>query len=150
MIAPIRREITVPATAERAFALFIDNIGDWWPLHTHGVFGDGTVALEGELLVERSGERESVWAEVSEWDPPRTLSLRWHPGGTPENATLVTVTFERDASATRVTLVHTGWETITNGAEHARDYDTGWIGVLDRFAALAGAENFDIDESGSN
>ena len=150
MIAPIRREIAVPAAPERAFALFVDNIGDWWPLHTHGVFGDGTVAFEGELLVERSGGRESVWAEVTEWDPPRALSLSWHPGGTPENETHVTVTFERDVAGTRVTLVHTGWERIPNGAEHALDYDTGWIGVLDRFAALAGAATRDVDESRSN
>jgi uncharacterized protein YndB with AHSA1/START domain len=138
MIAPIRREIVVPTTRDRAFALFVDNIGEWWPLHDHGVFGDGTVAFEGDLLVERSGERESVWAEVVEWEPPRALALDWHPGGTPELATFVRVSFERDGSATRVTLVHSRWERLADGPALARDYDTGWIGVLDRYVAHAG------------
>jgi len=51
------------------FSLFTDRIGDWWPLGDYAVYDDGT-----------------IWAEVTEWHPPRVLRLSWHPGSTVERA----------------------------------------------------------------
>ena len=68
-IPPVHREILVAATADRAFALFTGRIGDWWPLGDYAVYDDGT-----------------IWAEVTEWHPPRVLRLSWHPGSTVERA----------------------------------------------------------------
>ena len=85
-IPPTRREIRVAATADRTFSLFTDRIGDWWPLGDYAVYGDGTVAFEGKDVVEGAGDRATIWAEVTEWHPPRVLRLSWHPGGTVERA----------------------------------------------------------------
>ena len=135
-IPAIRREIHVTATADRTFTLFTERIGDWWPLGDHAVFGDGTVAFEGKDIVERSGERATVWAEVTEWDPPRALRLNWHPGGPVERATDLRVSFLPAGEQTLVVLEHTGWERLSDPAAAAQEYGQGWPHVLDRFAAL--------------
>ena len=135
---PVVRAVTVRRTPEDAFRLFTADIGAWWPMEEHSVFGaTARVAVEGAEIVERSGEGErSVWAEVVESSPPRRLVLSWHPGTEPAKATRVEVSFLADGEGTRVELTHTGWEALGERAEAARQsYDTGWVLVLERYAA---------------
>jgi uncharacterized protein YndB with AHSA1/START domain len=139
MTPPLRREVLVNAAPQRAFDLFTGQIGAWWPLAEFGVFGDGTVALEGKAIVERSGEQESVWGEVTSWDPPGSLGFTWHPGYGVENATDITVTFAAEGEQTLVTLVHTGWERMTDPDAAREEYNNGWPGVLAGYAALVEA-----------
>jgi uncharacterized protein YndB with AHSA1/START domain/uncharacterized protein YciI len=139
-VAPIRRSIEVKAPAESAFALFTAHIGAWWPLERHSVYGAGSlVAFEGDRLVERSRDGESVWAEVVEWDPPRGLRLAWHAGQDSTRATDLTITFEPLDGVTLITLVHGGWERTEHPAEAAEEYGNGWPTVLDRFAGRVSA-----------
>jgi uncharacterized protein YciI len=140
-LAPIRREILVATLPDRAFALFTSHIGRWWPLREFSVFGaDALVAFEGDRLVERSGSEVSVWAEVLEWDPPRTLRLRWHPGRDATRATDVSVTFAAHDDGTMVTLVHDGWERVEDPAAAADEYGRGWPAVLRTFADWAAGD----------
>jgi len=114
-VRPVRRQVVVGAPPERTFALFTERIGEWWPMAEHSVFGDGaTVAFEGRGLVERDGDRVTVWAEVTVWEPPNALELDWHPGRAGETATRVRVTFEADDERTVVTLEHDGWERLAD------------------------------------
>ena len=136
MSEPVRREVIVNAGPPRAFTLFTDRIGAWWPLDTHSVFGDGTVAFEADVLVERSGERESVWGEVRRWDAPHGLALTWHPGYGSQHATEIEVAFTPVADQTLVTLVHGGWERMTDPDASAAEYGAGWPGVLARYREL--------------
>ncbi len=148
-VAPIRREILVAAPADRAFELFTGRIGDWWPLARFGVFGDGTVAFEGSTpgnreIVERSGDRVSVWAQVTEWNPPGALGFTWHPGTDPARATSVRVTFSAEGEQTLVTVEHSGWDVLADpelAAAAANEYGQGWPGVLAGFASLVAAAN---------
>ena len=136
--APVVRTITVHRTPDDAFRLFTADIGAWWPMETHSVFGaTARVAVEGAEIVERSADGErSVWAEIVESSPPRLLVLSWHPGTDPAQPTRVEVTFEPHGEGTRVELTHTGWEAMGERAEAARrSYDEGWLAVLRRFAA---------------
>ncbi|MGY1811032.1 SRPBCC domain-containing protein [Blastococcus sp. SYSU D00669] len=134
---PIVRQVTVAAPPERAFALFTERIGEWWPRAGHSVFGErATVAFEGRGLVERAGDRVSVWAEATLWEPPDALELDWHPGRTAEDATHVRVTFEADGERTLVTLEHSGWERRADAADVRESYEQGWPVVLGRFAAM--------------
>lgn len=137
---PVVRAVHVRRTPEDTFRLFTERIGAWWPMETHSVFGaTASVALEGREVVERSdsGQR-SVWAEVTEIDPPRRLQLSWHPGTDPARATQVDVMFAAADDGTRVELTHTGWEVLGERAEEARQsYDEGWAPVLERFAAAS-------------
>ena len=137
-VAPIRREILVSATPDRAFALFTAHIGRWWPLRDFSVFGaDALVAFEGDRLVERSGSQVSVWAEVLEWDPPAKLRLRWHPGRDAARATDLHVSFAAHDDGTMVTLVHGGWERVEDPAATAEEYGHGWPAVLAAFEGWA-------------
>ena len=133
---PVVRAVHVRRTPDDAFRLFTEDIGAWWPMETHSVFGaTARVATEGREIVEHSaaGER-SVWAEIVESDPPSRLVLRWHPGTDPATATTVEVTFAPDPDGTRVELTHSGWEVLGERALSARQsYDEGWLPVLERF-----------------
>jgi Activator of Hsp90 ATPase homolog 1-like protein len=136
MTAPVRREVIVNAVPERAFELFTGHIGAWWPLDKFGVFNDGTVAFEDGRIIERSNDRESVWGDVTAWEPPDALGFTWHPGYGVEQATAIRVTFTAAEDKTLVTLVHTGWERMTNPDASAEEYTNGWPRVLAGFAAL--------------
>ena len=138
-IAPIRREILVGAPVDRTFELFTGHIGAWWPLATYSVFGDGTVGFEDKEVVERSGDRSSVWAEVLEWDPPSGLRLAWHPGSDRAKATDLRVSFTQDGDQTLVRVEHGGWEILADPAAAANEYGQGWPGVLGGFASFVGS-----------
>jgi uncharacterized protein YciI len=135
-IPPLRREVLVTASPETAFALFTAHIDRWWPMASFSVFGsEAIVAFEGDRVVERLGDESSVWAEVTTWDPPRSLVLSWHPGRDDSRATDVTVSFEGVDDGTLVRLVHTGWERTEAPAEARAEYGQGWEGVLAGYAA---------------
>ena len=139
-LKPIRREITVAAPVETAFAMFTAHIGRWWPLGTHSVHGaESVVAFEGDRLVERWGVEHSVWAEVAAWQPPTGFRLTWHPGSSPDSATDLEVTFTEHVDGTLVTLVHSGWERTQAPAQVMERYAQGWLSVLGEYgASLAG------------
>lgn len=132
--APIRREVVVAAPPDTAFALFTAHVGSWWPLANHSVFGvGGTVAFEGNELVERLGTQRSVWAEVTGFDPPNSLALSWHAGHDASQATELTVRFTDEQGATLVSLEHRGWHRLADPEAARAEYDQGWPVVLEVF-----------------
>ena len=136
-VTPLVREVLVRTDQETAFALFTDRIGSWWPLATHGVFGEhATLAFEDGRLVERASGSATTWGEVLEWDPPHGFRMTWHPGRGPEEATEVAVSFTPETDLVRVRLVHTGWERRADAGIRA-SYETGWVLVLGRYADAA-------------
>lgn len=146
-IEPVRRTVVVPCDPARAFALFTGEIGRWWPTATHSVGGDDVVdvtiepRLGGEIREHlRSGQRFS-WGTVTAWDPPVELAMTWHPGYGADQATDVVVSFSPVEEGTRVELVHSGWERLTDGPAKRANYETGWIPVLADFAARAVARS---------
>jgi uncharacterized protein YndB with AHSA1/START domain len=117
--------LRVSAPAERTFAAFTDEIGQWW--HPNGLFqftdrDGGRLAFEPdppERLVEIGidGERFEI-GPVRVWDPPRRLVFGWRQARFDEDqSTEVSVTFDAVESGTRVTVEHFGWDTIPQ--EHA-------------------------------
>jgi uncharacterized protein YndB with AHSA1/START domain/uncharacterized protein YciI len=145
-VPPLQREVMISANPETAFALFTAHIDRWWPVARHSVFGgDAMVAFEGDALVERLGDQSSVWAEVTAWDPPSSLSLSWHPGSDGSRSTDITITFEALDEGTLVRLVHSGWERTEAPAEAAAQYAQGWPGVLASYAATVTPTTTDDD-----
>jgi uncharacterized protein YndB with AHSA1/START domain len=133
----ITKEIRVDATPDTAFAVFVERIGEWWPLGRYSIYGaDATVAFEDDRIVERapSGD-ESVWGEVLELEASTRVRFTWHPGRPEdEEPTEVELTFVADGDGTLVTLVHTGWERVGEERRASRtDYDNGWPGVLELY-----------------
>jgi Activator of Hsp90 ATPase homolog 1-like protein len=134
-VPPLRRELIVAVDPQLAFDVFTRDIGRWWPLEDHGVYGAGaTVAFEGPDLVERSPAGQSaVWGTVSAWEPGRRVAFTWHPGRPANPATQVEVRFEEIADGTRVTLTHSGWDAYDEPWRVREGYDSGWPHVLELF-----------------
>jgi uncharacterized protein YndB with AHSA1/START domain len=146
MIPPVVRAIDVETPVERAFRVFTEELGSWWPKQTHSV---GLEKVEATMIEPRVGGRcyerwddgtEISWGEVLAWEPPHRLVLAWHPSAdTAHPVTEVEVVFEGTDAGTRVVLEHRGWEAYGDTAVALRDdYDSGWAAVLATYEAAAG------------
>jgi uncharacterized protein YndB with AHSA1/START domain len=137
-INPIVKRRRVPVSPDRAFTLFTDELGSWWPLATHSVGGDQAVAavfeaVPGGRIYERTADgAEHQWGEVLEVEPGRRLVFTWHPGRAASTAQTVEVTFTESDGECLVELVHRGWEALGETAAQTRaGYDSGWDHVFD-------------------
>jgi len=150
-IEPIHRSVTVRTDLERAFRLFTEEIGTWWPVETHSravdeLEGRGVKVervefqgREGGLVLEHLSNGDALpWAQVLRWEPPGRLVLAWKPNSTPRPPTEVEVRFTSVEGGTLVELEHRGWERLGEIAAEAREgYSSGWIPVLARFEEAA-------------
>jgi len=136
---PIRQSVHVHCPIEDAFRLFTERFAEWWPLALHSIAGDDAekCAIEpwrGGRVFEctRSGE-EIEWGSVTAWDPPEHLKLMWHPGGPADSSQTVDVEFQTEADGTRVTVIHTGWETSAVPVCGLQgDHSIGWPAIVQR------------------
>jgi hypothetical protein len=150
-VAPVRREIVVEASQQRAFNVFTQEQGAWWPLATHHV---GDKPAETAIIEPRAGGRwferaqdgsECDWGRVLVWDPPGRLVLAWTV--TPKSLgpepvmTEVEIRFVAVGPATtRIELEHRFFERFGDAAERmsgAYGSDNGWTTVLRLYAARA-------------
>jgi uncharacterized protein YndB with AHSA1/START domain len=149
VIAPVRHEVLVNAPVERAFRVFTDGFGRWWPkAHTIASFPVERAIIEpwaGGRCFDRGADgRECDWGRVLVWEPPSRLVLAWQVDGNwsyePEvdNASRVTISFAPAGGQTRVTLVHDEFERhLKAGPELAGGVRDGWGSALGQFAAEA-------------
>jgi uncharacterized protein YndB with AHSA1/START domain len=150
----VERAVEVPVPPDRAFEVFTAGIADWWPLATHSVYRlrAASVHVEpgvGGRIVERGEDGATcVWGTVRVWDPGAEIAFSWHPGTPPAEATDVHVRFRPVDGGTRVVLVHTGWDARPDGDRARGAYTSGWVPVLDRFAAAAGGERHESATGG--
>ena len=143
-IEPVRKQLRVSLSPDKAFELFTAGIGKWWPLATHSVGEEHaeTCSFEGwvggrimEVLKDGS---QSEWGKVLVWEPVHRVSFYWYPGRTADTAQEVTVTFTEIPGGSLVELVHLGWETLGEEAVTRRDgYETGWDYVLAKYIIQA-------------
>lgn len=145
-LPPLLKSVRVAWPVEKAFRRFTEEIGNWWPLHTHslGQANAETVVMEGRVggrIVERiRGGAEAHWGTVTAWDPPSRVAFTWHPGNPPDSAQEVEVRFTADGAGTRLDLTHRGWEKFgTMAANARRGYDIGWGYVLAHWADRRGS-----------
>ncbi len=143
-IEPLRKQLKVSLPVQKAFELFTDGMGTWWPLPTHSVgeqqaetcFFEGWVG--GRIVEVLKDGTQSEWGRVLAWEPFHRVSFHWYPGRTPDTAQEVTVIFSEIPGGSLVELVHTGWETLGPEAQARRDgYDTGWDFVLAKYIIAA-------------
>jgi len=150
----VRQSIVVQAPQERAFAVFTERMGSWWPLDTHAIGPQPVVdaVIEpraGGRWYERSADGSEIkWGRVLVWEPPRRVVLAWQLSADydPDERihTEVEVRFTADgARRTRVELEHRGLEAYAERAHEMRDSfgsEGGWLGLLRRYAATAEGE----------
>jgi len=151
----VRRDILVEASAEKAFSVFTERLGDFKPPE-HNLL-EAPLAetvfeprVGGHIYDRGTDGTVCRWARVLIYDPPRRVVFSWDIGPTwqletdPENASEVEVRFiEEAADRTRVELEHRnidrhgpGCEAVAEGVGH----DEGWplYLALARYAALFG------------
>lgn len=146
---PIRGAVAVPTDPERAFELFTNEMGTWWPLDSYSravsefEHEDVEVAelvfqarMGGSILERMTDGRVLPWAEVIAWQPPQRVVLSWRPHSLPEPPTELEVRFAARAGATSVEIEHRGWERLSDefrASLHAI-YARGWPFTLRCFA----------------
>ncbi len=105
-VEPIRGTVTVRIDPARAFELFTEHMGSWWPVDAYSravseFEGEGieVTRLEfqartgGSILEHTSDGRTLPWGEVIAWHPPHRVVMAWHPHSLPEPPTELEVTF---------------------------------------------------------
>jgi uncharacterized protein YndB with AHSA1/START domain len=137
----IRKSVLLACPPERAFALFTERAGEWWPVsrrHTGDPASQIRIVASGRFW-ERAGDGTEVeLGRVRAWDPPRRLVLDFYPGTDPDHPTDLEVTFAAEGEGTRVTVVH-GPTPASAGlwAERAPRFEGSWDQVLAAFAVAA-------------
>ena len=121
--------LRVAATPQRAFEVFTRDIGVWWQANDLFRFtprSPGRIALEagegGRFTETLANGTVFEIGRVTAWMPGARLALTWRQATfAPDELTHVEVTFEAIGAETRVTVTHTGWDTVpqTHVARHA-------------------------------
>jgi uncharacterized protein YndB with AHSA1/START domain len=144
----VRRTITVAAPPDRAFRVFADQLGSWWPREYH----IGAEDMADFIVEPRAGGRwyelgvdgaECNTGTVLAYEPPVRLVLAWHLDENwqydpdPEHASEVEVRFTADEQGgTRVDLEHRGFQRHGIGGPAVRgsvDSPGGWDFCLARY-----------------
>jgi len=150
-IAPVKCSVEVKAPANRAFELFAQKMGAWWPRgKTPGARPHADLVIEPHdngRWFERDAEgQETPWGTVLSWEPPRRLLLGWQlDQNFRYDAGLrmeVEILFEElGTGGTRVSLEHRNLEQLGAEAEvFAGKVRSGWPERLGNFAQHAAAQ----------
>lgn len=134
----IRKTVLLQCSPERAFSLFTEQAGQWWPAdrrHTEDTASTIRIEASGRFFERASDGTEVELGVVRRFEPARRLVLDWYPGTGLANATKVEVSFEAVDGGTRVTVDHdAGAASHEMFTRNAPAYDRSWDAVL---AALA-------------
>lgn len=116
--------LRVRATPERAFAAFVEEIGDWW--RPNGLFQTtprppGRLAFErgegGRLVETLADGKVFEIGRILAWEPPRRLVFSWRQANFPPDLnTEVEVCFEAVGQETRVSVEHRGFTQVPAGS----------------------------------
>ncbi|MBM0231643.1 SRPBCC family protein [Micromonospora sp. STR1_7] len=145
----LRCSLLVPGSPEHAFAVFTDELTDWWVTE---YTWSGPEALAELGMEPRAGGMlyeigpygfRADWGRVLTWDPPRRLVFAWQigpdrvPVPDPARASEVEVLFlPEGAERTRVELEHRHFDRHGEAAEGYRKALTaGWHELLSRYLA---------------
>ena len=150
-VVSVRREVVVPASAQRAFDVFTAGITDWWPKEHH----IGSAPIEEVIIEPREGGRwytrhqdgsETSTGYVLAWEPPERVVITWQISAEwrydPKLVTTIEVRFVAEApDRTRVQLEHRDLDRFGPDAERMRltfDAPGAWDATLAAYAGVVG------------
>jgi uncharacterized protein YndB with AHSA1/START domain len=150
----INETLVVEAPIERAFTVFTDGLGSWFPREYNLL--DVEIAerifeprVGGSVFDRGTDGSECHWGRVLAYDPPDrvvfswNISTRWSIETDLERVSEVEVRFAAESpDRTRVELEHRHLERHGEGWEQLREQlagEGGWPGVLQRYAAVSRA-----------
>lgn len=150
----VRRDIVVHTPIDRAFAVFVEQFGDFKPpehnlLRSEIVESRFEPRVGGHIYDRAADGSECRWARVLAYEPPTRVVFSWDIGPTwqletdDRKASEVEVRFVAEsADRTRVELEHRhidrhgpGWESLRDGIAD----DQGWPLYLTRYADVVAA-----------
>ena len=146
----VRKTVTVNTSVQKAFSVFTEQIGRWWPLENHHI---GAQPAQTAILEPRVGGRwyeraadgaECDWGRVLVWEPPGRLVLAWEISSEWKHdvrvQTVVDVRFTAEGpTTTRVDLEHRDLEAYGEKAVAMQQQLEGWTTVLQGFVTVANA-----------
>lgn len=112
--------VRVKASPARAFEIFTRDIALWWTPNALFQFTPcppGTLAFElregGRFTETLANGQVFEIGRIRVWNPGERLVFGWRQATfQPDQETEVEVTFEAVGAETRVTVIHSGWETV--------------------------------------
>jgi uncharacterized protein YndB with AHSA1/START domain len=150
----VRSSIVVEAPLERAFAVFTDDIGSWWPPEHHILESELAEMVfeprEGGHVYDRGVDgSECRWARVLAYERPERvviswkINLQWQIESDPAKTSEVEVRFISEApDRTRVELEHRhldrhgeGWEGMRDAVGSPGGWDAGLQALASRLKA---------------
>jgi uncharacterized protein YndB with AHSA1/START domain len=147
-------DVVVAAPIERAFSVFTEGIGSWFPPEynllpvpiAERVFEPH---VGGNVYDRGIDGSECRWGRVLAYEPPTRVVIswdinpQWQIETNPEKTSEVEVRFVTEAAGrTRVELEHRNLDRHGEGWEQSRDAvggEGGWPGCLQRFAEVVAA-----------
>jgi uncharacterized protein YndB with AHSA1/START domain len=148
-ITAMQTSILVEVPVERAFSVFTNDIGSWWPPEHHVLQSELAEMVfeprEGGHVYDRGVDgSECHWARVLVYEPPErvvfswNINLAWQIEDDPSKVSEVEVLFVPETPGrTRVTLEHRHIDRHGEGWQQMRDAvgsPEGWSMGLQRFA----------------
>ena len=150
--AVVKRTLHVEVPIEKAFQVFTERMGQWWPA-THHV---GNTPFKDILIDKKKGGRwyeinvegaECIWGTVVEYQPPKKVVLSWHLqpdwsfSADLSKASEVALEFVAEGpEKTRLEFEHRHLERHGAGWENMREQvsgDGGWPAILALYLAAA-------------
>jgi uncharacterized protein YndB with AHSA1/START domain len=142
----VRASIVVDVTIDKAFSVFTDDIGSWWPPEHHLAPITEMVFephVGGQIYDRLKDGGESHWSTVLAFEPPTrvvfswAISPQWQIEPNPEKVSEIEVRFIPEGpNKTRVELEHRNLDHHGEGWEQMRDAvasEGGWPLGLSRF-----------------
>jgi uncharacterized protein YndB with AHSA1/START domain len=146
-VAPVRKNVRVRITPERAFEIFTAGMVRWWSKqYSINSSPISEIVIEpganGRWFERGEDGSECQWGTVLAWEPPSRLILAWQitPSWTydPNLVTEVEVRFIADGAGTRVELEHPldGYGAAAEDMFKVFDAPNAWQGLLESFAKV--------------
>lgn len=145
MLDPMIYTIEVPCGQEKAFGVFVNDMGSWWPLdkRSMSLMNGGKPAKELRIEAKQGGriveighdDTEHHWGTIMSYDPHDSLTMDFHMGlPAPETPSTVEVRFTPLAGdRTQVVLTHGNWEAYGELAEMMRGgYGSSWVLIFEQ------------------
>jgi len=111
--------LRVPASPQRAFEVFVEEIGQWWRPNVlfETTPRPGVLSFEpgpdGRLIETRAGGKVFEIGRILAWEPPTRLVFSWRQASFPLDLhTEVEVGFEAVGQETRVSVEHRGFTQV--------------------------------------
>ena len=143
MIEPLVSTVEVPCSQQRAFDVFVKEMGSWWPLHKRSMSLKGGGAPKMLNVDPRVGGRiveiaedgtEHHWGTITTLKPHDLVAMDFHMGMPADKASLVEVRFTPlGEKRTEVVLTQSNWEGFGEMAEMLRGgYVSGWVIIFEQ------------------